>query len=107
MLGFFVFNTYLCKVIKIKPMTFITALEIATNQPNGDILITAMQHKETLKWASFMYMMRDGHIHKLMLSYDIGVKDFEGFDTEEIAKQKMEDLVKIAIDFCREKGYNV
>lgn len=28
-------------------MTLITALEIATNYPNGDILITATQHKET------------------------------------------------------------
>ena len=107
MLGFFVFNTYLCNVIKIKPMTFITALEIATNQPNGDILITAGQHKETLKWGSFMFMMRDGNIHKLMVSYDIGENGFEGFDTEGIAIQKMEDLVKIAIDLCREKGYNV
>lgn len=88
-------------------MRLITALEIATNQPNGDILIVAMKHKETLKWGSFMYMMRDGNIHKLMLSYDIGENGFEGFDTEEIAKQKMEDLVQEAIDFCREKGYNV
>lgn len=106
MLGFFIFNNYLCKVIK-KDMRLLTALEIATNQPNGDILIEAMQHKETLKWASFMYLMRDGHIHKLMLSYDIGKNDFEGFDTEEIAKQKMEDLVQIAIDACREHGYKV
>jgi hypothetical protein len=88
-------------------MRLLTALEIATNQPNGDILITAMQHKETLKWASFMYLMRDGNIHKLMLSYDIGENGFEGFDTEEIAKQKMEDLVQVAIEACREKGYNV
>ncbi len=88
-------------------MRLLTALEIATNQPNGDILIEAMQHKETLKWASFMYMMRDGQIHKLMLSFDIGVNGFEGFDTEEIAKQKMEDLVQIAIDACKEKGYKL
>lgn len=88
-------------------MRLLTALEIATNQPNGDIWITALQHKETLKWASFMYLMRDGNIHKLMLSFDIGVNDFEGFDTEEIAKQKMEDLVQVAIEACREKGYNV
>ena len=88
-------------------MTLLTALEIATNQPNGDVLIVAMQHKETLKWASFMYLMRDGHIHKLMLSYDIGVNGFEGFETEEIAKTKMEDLVKVATDICREKGYKL
>lgn len=106
MLGFFIFYTYLCNVIK-KDMRLLTALEIATNQPNGDILITAMQHKETLKWASFMYLMRDGHIHKLMLSYDIGVNDFEGFDTEQLAIEKMESLVQVAIDFCREQGYNV
>ena len=87
-------------------MRLLTALEIATNQPNGDILITAMQHKETLKWASFMYLMRDGKIHKLMLSYDIN-ENFEGFDTEEIAKTKMEDLVKVATDLCREKGYKI
>lgn len=88
-------------------MRLITALEIATNQPNGDILITAVQHKETLKWGSFMYLMRDGHIHKLMLSFEIGENGFEGFDTKEIAKIEMENLVKIATDFCRENGYNV
>lgn len=88
-------------------MTLLTALEIATNQPNGDILIVALQHKETLKWGSFMYLMRDGRIHKPMLSFDIGENDFEGFDTEEIAKTKMEDLVKVATEICREKGYKI
>lgn len=88
-------------------MRLLTALEIATNQPNGDILITPIQHKETLKWGCLMYLMRDGHIHKLMLSYDIGVNGFEGFDTQEEANQKMEDIVKVAIEFCREQGYNV
>ena len=87
-------------------MILLTALEIATNQPNGDILITAIQNKQTFKWSSFMYLMRDGKIHKLMLSYDIN-ENFEGFDTEEIAKTKMEYLVKLATDLCREKGYKI
>ncbi len=87
-------------------MRLLTALEIATNQPNGDILIEAMQHKETHKWASFMYLMRDGQIHKLMLSFDIN-EQFEGFDTEELAKTKMEELVQVAITHCREKGYKL
>lgn len=87
-------------------MTLLTALEIATNQPNGDILITAKQNKKTLKWSSFMYLMRDGHIHKMILSSEIDEK-FEGFDSEEIAKTNMENLVKLAVDFCREQGYKI
>lgn len=77
-------------------MNLITALEIATNYSNGDILITAVQHKETEKWTSLMYLLRDGEIHKLMLSFDIN-ENFEGWDTEQEAKDKMEELAQAAI----------
>lgn len=78
-------------------MNLITALEIASNYPNGDILIEGAQHKETGKWTSLMYLMREGQIHKLMLSFDINEK-FAGWDTEKEAKDKMEELAQAAID---------
>lgn len=78
-------------------MTTLTAMEIASNYPNGDILIEGAQHKETGKWTSLMYMLRDGNIHKLMLSFDINEK-FEGWETEKEAKDKMEELVQFAIN---------
>lgn len=84
-------------------MRFITALEIASNYPNGDILIEAVQHKETGKWTSLMYMLRDGDIHKLMLSFDISNK-FAGWDTEKEAKDKMEEIAQTAIKYVAENG---
>lgn len=84
-------------------MNLITALEIASNYPNGDILITGAQHKETLKWTSLMYMMRDGRIHKLMLSFDINDK-FAGWDTEKEAVDKMEELAQAAIESVNKKS---
>jgi len=84
-------------------MNFITALEIASNYPNGDILIEAAQHKETNKWTSLMYLLRDGNIHKLMLSFDIN-DEFEGWDTENEAKDKMEEIAQLAIKYIKENG---
>ena len=77
-------------------MNFITALEIATNYPNGDIMTVGAQHKETGKWTSLMYLMRDGEIHKLMLSFDIN-ENFAGWDTEKEAVDKMEEMAQFAI----------
>ena len=68
-------------------MTVLTALEIASNHPNGDIEIVTVQHKKTEKWTSLLYMMRNSHVHKLMASFDIK-EDFKGWDSEEEAKQK-------------------
>jgi len=84
-------------------MNLITVLEIKSNYPNGDILITATQHKETSKWFSQMYLMRNGRIHKLMLSYDKSEK-FNGWDTDKEAKDKMEEVAKMAINYITESG---
>ncbi len=84
-------------------MNLITALEIATNYPNGDILISAAQHKETGKWTSLMYLLRDKQIHKLMLSFDIN-ENFAGWDTEQEAKDKMEEVAQAAINHFLEKS---
>ena len=82
-------------------MNFITALEIASNYPDN-ILISGAQHKETKKWTSLMYMMRDGRIHKLMLSFDITDK-FPGWDTESEAVSKMTELAEAAVKQINEK----
>ncbi len=81
-------------------MNLITALEIASNYPNGDILIAGAQDKKTNKWTSLMYLMRDGRIHKLMLSFDINEK-FAGWDTEKEATDKMEEMAQLAIEHCK------
>ena len=76
-------------------MTLLTAMEIASNAPNGDIMISGVQNKETGKWISLMYLMRDGHIHKLMLSFD-ETETFKGWDTEDEAVKAMEDVKEMA-----------
>lgn len=81
-------------------MNLITALEIATNYPNGDILIEAVQDKKTNKWVSLMYLLRDGSIHKLMLSFDTS-DEFPGWDTAQEAKDKMEELAQFAINHVK------
>lgn len=77
-------------------MTVLTAMEIASNYPNGDILIEAYKSKTTEKWFSFMYLLREGKIHKLMLSFD-ETEEFKGWETEEEAKAKMDELAQAAI----------
>ena len=86
-------------------MTILTAIEIATNYPNGDILIDAAQHKSSNKWTSFMYLMRYGEMHKLMLSFDIN-ENFPGFNTKEEAIAKMEEIAQTAIKYVTENLNN-
>lgn len=72
-------------------MNLITALEISTNYP-FNILIESDQHKDTKKWTSIMYLMRNGNIHKMMLSYN-------GWDTEEEANNGMRQVAEDAIKY--------
>jgi hypothetical protein len=77
-------------------MTVLTAIEIATNYPDN-ILINAAQDKETSKWSSFMYLTRNGEIHKLMLSYDNSP-----FNSEQEAIATMTDVANSAIKYYNE-----
>jgi len=79
-------------------MTYLTALEIASNHPNGDIKIMEGQDKETLKWAGFIFLMRNGEIHKLMISMEPS-DIWAGFDTQEEATTKMQELIDFAINY--------
>lgn len=81
-------------------MTLLSIFEIATNSPDG-IAIDAAQHKETGKWGSFMWMVRNGTYHKLMVSYDINEK-FGGWDSEEQAIKEMEKVRDSAITYYNE-----
>jgi len=83
-------------------MTFLTALEIAYNHKNGNISICSAQNKETKKYTSLMYLMKDGEIHKLMLSFDINDK-FDGWDTEDEAIKEMEKVRDEAINFVEKE----
>ena len=81
-------------------MRVITAIEIATNYPDN-ILINASQNKGSGKWSSFMYMTRDGDIHKLMLSFDNAP-----FDSEQEAIDKMREVADSGIKYYEENYGN-
>lgn len=83
-------------------MTFLTALEIAYNHKNGNISILSSQNKETKKYTSLMYLMKDGEIHKLMLSFDIN-DEFKGWNTEDEAIKAMEKVRDEAINFVEKE----
>lgn len=53
-----------------------------------------------------MYLLRDGHIHKTMLSFDIN-ENFEGFNTKEEALSAMEELRDKAIEYCKDKNFKL
>jgi len=77
-------------------MRVITALEIAGNYPDN-ILIDAGESKDG-GWSSYMYMTRNGEIHKLMLSFDNAP-----FKSKEEAIQKMEEVAQSAIEYVENK----
>lgn len=77
-------------------MRLITALEIASNYPDN-ILIEATKARNSDKFGSVMYRMKDGRIHKMMCSYDDSP-----FDSKELAVEAMEKVAKAAIDYVNE-----
>ena len=56
-------------------MTLLTALELAGNYPDN-VLITSKEY-EGGKFAAFCYRLKDGDVHKLMLSTDAVFKSAE------------------------------
>lgn len=67
-------------------MTQLTALELAGNYPDN-VLITSREVPDG-KYAVFCYMMRDGEIHKLMLSSS------PVFNSAEKAENYMHEVAK-------------
>ena len=67
-------------------MTVLTALELSNNYPDS-ILISGREAPNG-KFAVFCYMMRDGEIHKLMLSSS------PVFDSAEKAESYMHEVAK-------------
>lgn len=67
-------------------MTQLTALELAGNYP--DNVLIASREAPDGKYAVFCYMMRDGEIHKLMLSSS------PVFDSAEKAESYMHEIAK-------------
>ena len=78
-------------------MRLLTVLEIATNHPSNT-LVEAVQDKETGKWTSVLYLMKDGEIHKELTSF----KDFP-FDDKEKATTSMNELINKCVDYARIK----
>lgn len=72
-------------------ISMLSALEIASNYPDN-ILISSVQSKDNDKWAGFMYMLRDGDIHKLMVNSDAV------FDTEKASQ----DYFTTLCEHCKE-----
>lgn len=78
-------------------MTYITALEIESNWPDN-ILISVFENTETGRFGSVMYMLRDGAIHKKMLTLNAVYK------SKEQAEEKMGLLKDFAIAYVNNKN---
>jgi len=77
-------------------MTLLTALEIAGNYPEN-IQINGFLDENNNKWGAWMYMLRNGNIHKAML-------DFKGyFETKEEAEQYLHDISKECVEKYKNK----
>ena len=53
-------------------MTLLTALEIANNYPEN-ISIVTFRDNDNGKFGGYVYRMKDGEIHKLLLSHSQGI----------------------------------
>lgn len=69
-------------------MTLITCLEIDSNYPEN-ILLQTTEFRG--RWFSYMYLLRNGSVHKLMLSRE-PTETWFGFDTEEDALMDMQKI---------------
>lgn len=76
-------------------MSVLTAIELGTNYPH-DIKIETVNVEG--KHAVLCYMLRDGDIHKLMLSSE------PVFDTAEEAKQSMVDTAESCVKYVKNMG---
>ena len=76
----------------------LTVLEVGSNYPDN-LTVEAYKKQDEEKWGSALYLMRNGNIHKTMLSYD----DFP-FDSEEEAIEKMNTTVKQIVEFYEKDG---
>jgi hypothetical protein len=68
-------------------MTTRTHLIIQTNYP-GNILVSHAQDKNTGKYAGFIYLMKDGHIHTCLASTEFI------YETGEEIEGKINETVK-------------
>ncbi len=69
-------------------IALITALTIVNNYP-GNIYIDAGQNKDNEKWYGSMYLLRDGDIHRSLLSHS---HKSEGYDTKEEAENSLKEV---------------
>ncbi len=67
-------------------MNLITALEVHGNYPENILIDAGGKDKN---WDAFMYLKRDGHIHKIMLS-----TSGSPFKSKQEAIDYMDDLAK-------------
>jgi len=77
-------------------MTVRTLMILESNYPDN-ILICTGQDKETLKWAGFVYLLKDGHIHYLLAN------TANVFESEEIATSTIKDNIESILDINHEK----
>jgi len=69
----------------------LTGMELKHNYPDN-ILIESKENTETGKHAVFCYLLRDGDIHKLMLSSPAV------FETQEAAEKHLHDFAKACVE---------
>lgn len=76
----------------------ITAITIAINYPDNIMIAAGID--EGLKWAGFVYLLKDGAIDTLKLSTE------NVFDSEELAKLEMENICKELQDWYNQEFRN-
>lgn len=77
-------------------MTVLSALEIGSNYPKNT-LIDVFQDKNNNLYGAILYMLKEEHIHKVMLNHNKGY-----FSSEQEAVESMELICKEAVDYIKE-----
>ncbi len=61
---------------------------VIQSHPDSNLIIGVAQHKKTYKWSAWLYLLRDGVIHRPIISTD------DIYESEEIAREEMSKTVK-------------
>lgn len=81
-------------------MTILSALEIKSNYPDNT-LIGVFQDKNNNLYGAFLYLLREGNIHKIIVNHNKGY-----YFSEQEAIESMELICKEAIDYIKEYKNN-
>lgn len=76
-------------------MTLATALTIVNNYPEN-ILISAGYHTEKKGWYGTVYLLRDGEIHRSLISHNSQYQ--KPFDSSELAENHLKEICEKVVE---------